>query len=176
MKNLKYDVFRTEWGFFGILADENRLIRTILPTKTAIAAQKHLLKGINTPAKAEKGLLPDLQKDVVSYYKGGRVNFNKTSRLKLNLDCSDFARKVLTACMKIKFGQTVSYGQLAEIAAAKNAARAVGTVLAKNQLPLIIPCHRIIKANGQPGQFSGSGGIATKSKMLNMEKICLTSK
>jgi methylated-DNA-[protein]-cysteine S-methyltransferase len=82
---------------------------------------------------------------------------------------SEFARDILTACQTAPYGQTMSYGQLANLAGHSNAARAVGNALSGNQIPLIIPCHRIIKANGQIGGFTAAGGSNTKQKMLDFE-------
>jgi methylated-DNA-[protein]-cysteine S-methyltransferase len=55
-------------------------------------------------------------------------------------------------------------------------ARAIGSVMAKNPMPLIIPCHRVIKADGTIGQFSAPGGVQTKKRMLELESIsCLST-
>jgi len=84
-----------------------------------------------------------------------------------------FARRVLTACRDIRFGQTVSYGRLAEMAGKAGSARAVGGALAKNPLPLIIPCHRVTYANGKMGGFSATGGVKLKKRMLKLEECAL---
>ena len=76
----------------------------------------------------------------------------------------------MTACRDIRFGQTVSYGRLAEMAGKPGAARAVGRALAKNPLPLIIPCHRVICANGKIGGFSAPGGVTLKKRLLQLEQ------
>ena len=84
---------------------------------------------------------------------------------------SEFAKSVLTACRAIKFGQTISYLGLAEKAGHPTAARAVGNVMAKNPLPLIVPCHRVLNADGRAGGFSATGGISLKKKMLELEHL-----
>ena len=114
-----------------------------------------------------QGRFPAVEKLVTDYYDGDYVDF---SQVPVMLDgISEFAKDILTACRKINYGQTTSYGKLAELAGRQNASRAVGTALGKNQIPLIIPCHRIIKSNGQIGGFSAVGGINTKQKMLKLE-------
>lgn len=83
----------------------------------------------------------------------------------------DFYVKVWKACFKISAGETLTYLQLAKNIGATKAARAVGTALSKNPFAPIIPCHRVIRADGKMGGYSAaSGGIKKKSKMLRYEK------
>lgn len=79
-----------------------------------------------------------------------------------------FLRKVLEGCAKIPWGQVQSYGDLALVVGAPGAARAVGTALSKNPIPLLIPCHRVVRAGGDIGGY-GLGGTATKERLLNDE-------
>jgi methylated-DNA-[protein]-cysteine S-methyltransferase len=79
-----------------------------------------------------------------------------------------FQRKVLEGCAKIPWGQVQSYGDLALVIGAPGAARAVGTALAKNPIPLLIPCHRVVRAGGDLGGY-GLGGTATKERLINDE-------
>ena len=80
-----------------------------------------------------------------------------------------FAVKVLKALQQVPLGQTRSYSWVATKAGFPKAVRAVGTVLAKNRLPLIIPCHRIIKKDGKLGNFSAGFGKNLKNIMLELE-------
>ncbi len=82
-----------------------------------------------------------------------------------------FARQVYQAARQIPPGQTRSYGELARALGRPRAARAVGQALGKNPIALLIPCHRILGAGGQPGGFSAHGGCATKARMLAVEGI-----
>jgi len=79
-------------------------------------------------------------------------------------------RQVLQACRNISFGQTRTYSDLAKQVGSPNAARAVGGVMAHNPIPLIIPCHRVLRTDGGLGGFSAPGGIAIKQKMLHHEQ------
>jgi methylated-DNA-[protein]-cysteine S-methyltransferase len=74
------------------------------------------------------------------------------------------------ACRRIGYGQTISYGQLAASVGAPGAARAVGTCMATNPLPLVVPCHRVIPAAGPPGFYSAPGGCRMKQRLLAMER------
>jgi methylated-DNA-[protein]-cysteine S-methyltransferase len=83
---------------------------------------------------------------------------------------TEFQRKVVSNCRKVAYGQTVSYGQLAQRCGSKGAARAVGTVMANNRFPLIVPCHRVIASGGLIGGFSAPDGISMKRRLLSLER------
>jgi methylated-DNA-[protein]-cysteine S-methyltransferase len=80
-----------------------------------------------------------------------------------------FARRVVAACRRIGWGESKSYGELAAKCGAAGAARAVGSVMAKNRFPLVVPCHRVLGAGGKLGGYSAPGGLATKRRLLEME-------
>ncbi len=168
---IKYTVFNTDWGYFGLLADEKGLIRTILPCSSRKTVEKRLLKGIKA-AQFDKNLLKPLQKQIIAYF-AGKHSFRLPSSVLSPLNfsgLSPFTRKVLIACSKIPAGKTVSYSQLASMIGNPRASRAVGSALAKNPIPLIIPCHRVIRSDGSLGNFSAIGGTGTKKKLLALEK------
>jgi methylated-DNA-[protein]-cysteine S-methyltransferase len=81
-----------------------------------------------------------------------------------------FDRRVLEAARTIPPGETLTYGQLAARIGHPTAAREVGAALGRNPFPIIVPCHRILAANGKSGGFSGTGGVATKLKLLGIER------
>jgi methylated-DNA-[protein]-cysteine S-methyltransferase len=82
---------------------------------------------------------------------------------------TDFQRKVLDACRAIPPGETLSYAELAVIAGAPGAARAVGNVMRTNRIPLVIPCHRVVGSGGSLGGYSAPDGLAMKRKLLERE-------
>jgi|WetSurSiteA1Bulk_404760.scaffolds.fasta_scaffold84547_2 methylated-DNA-[protein]-cysteine S-methyltransferase len=168
---MKYTVFNTDWGYVGLLADKNRLVRTILPHKNRKIVEKQLLKGAEI-AYFDKNLLKPLQKQIIAYFASKRpTRFLASAFCLLTLSqLTPFARKVLSACSKIPVGKTVSYSQLASMIGCPRASRAVGSALAKNPIPLIIPCHRVIHTDGSIGNFSAEGGTNTKKKLLELEK------
>jgi len=83
-----------------------------------------------------------------------------------------FRRAVLRACAAIPAGEVRSYGELAADAGRPRAARAVGTVMATNPMPLIVPCHRVVRGDGRLGEY-GAGGSARKAAMLGAEGVVL---
>lgn len=167
---IKYTIFKTRWGYFGLAGTEKTLLRTRLPISSLEQAKHHLI-GNYPHSQYDKAFLKELQGRIISYFDGSYVVFNKDIPIVLD-GFSKFAQQVLTACMDVSFGQTISYGQLAEKAARPGAARAVGLVMSRNPLPLIIPCHRVICSDGSIGGFSAIGAIRLKEKMLELEKAC----
>jgi len=98
-------------------------------------------------------------------YFSGRL---KTFSLNLCLDVRPFQKKVLTTLRRVPYGQTISYGKLAEKIGSPKASRAVGQANAKNPIPIVIPCHRVIGSNGKLTGFGG--GISIKQALLDLEQ------
>ncbi|MGU3494280.1 methylated-DNA--[protein]-cysteine S-methyltransferase [Xanthobacteraceae bacterium A53D] len=104
----------------------------------------------------------------VRYFNGERVDF---ASLAVDLSGqSDFALRIYAATRRLGWGETTTYGALAqEIGGGWEMARAVGQAMGKNPVPLIIPCHRVLAAGGKSGGFSAPGGSRAKLRMLEME-------
>ena len=83
--------------------------------------------------------------------------------------CEPFSREVYVAARAVPAGQTRSYGALARLLDQPGVAQAVGQALGNNPIPLIVPCHRIVAADGKGGGFSTHGGLATKARLLVIE-------
>jgi methylated-DNA-[protein]-cysteine S-methyltransferase len=81
----------------------------------------------------------------------------------------DFNKRVYAVARKIPPGETLTYGEVAERLGDKLLARAVGQALGENPCPIVMPCHRVLAANGRTGGFSASGGVVTKLKLLTIE-------
>ena len=166
MEKYLYDIFKTQWGWFGLLGSEQGLVRTCLPVSYKEAVQTRMLSDISDAERSKK-VFSVLKKGINDYYKGLPVDFGD---VEVYLDgLSEFQRNALRALQRITYGDIVSYSQLAKLAGNPKAARAIGTVMAQNPLPLIIPCHRVIKADGSLGLFSAAGGTDTKKRMLDLE-------
>lgn len=159
----KYIIFRTKWGYFGLAGTKKGLLRTCLPT-TYQKAKSLLLNRLRV-AEYDTAFFKELQKQITAYFDGSYVDFDKGIPIALNR-LSSFARRVLKTCRDIPYGETITYGQLAQRAGRSGTARAVGSVMANNPLPLIIPCHRVICSNGKLGGFSAAGGLKLKKRLL----------
>jgi methylated-DNA-[protein]-cysteine S-methyltransferase len=100
-----------------------------------------------------------------AYFAGERSSFEDVD---LDLDgCTAFQRALVAAARSVPYGETVTYGELAALAGSPNAARAAGTFCAGNRYPLVIPCHRVVAADGIGGY--GPLGLEYKRRLLELE-------
>ncbi len=203
-KLIKYAIFKTKWGHFGLAGTEYALCRTQLPGPKPEKIKALLLKNLSVPNRVprqscnrkgavihehqvslvcrsfseggsiefDKTFFKTLQEQIAAYFEGACVNFSRDIPLALD-GFSSFGISVLTTCRAIEFGQTITYGRLAKKSGRPNASRAVGSVLAKNPLSLLIPCHRVIRSDGKLGGFSAPGGVTLKKRMLELERKIL---
>ena len=102
------------------------------------------------------------------YFDGDRRRFELPVDLALQ---ADFNRRVLRELARVPYGEVVTYGELAARAARPRAARAVGTVMNRNPLPIVLPCHRVIGANGKLVGYGG--GLERKEALLRLEGALL---
>jgi methylated-DNA-[protein]-cysteine S-methyltransferase len=108
------------------------------------------------------------RRELDEYFEGTRHEFD------LSLDVAllaDFNRRVLRELARVPYGEVVTYGELAARSARPGAARAVGMVMNRNPLPIVLPCHRVIGANGKLTGYAG--GLDRKESLLRMEGAIL---
>jgi len=165
---MKYVIFPTKWGYFGLAGIETNLCRTFLPVSNPDIIKTCFMKEF-PDSEFDNNLLKTLQKQVVTYFEGKNVVFNIDNAV-FPGNFSKFTKRILTTCQKIKYGHTTTYLELAQKAGYPNASRAVGSALAKNPIPLIIPCHRIIRCDGKMGGFTAPGGTTLKKRLIEHEK------
>ena len=102
-----------------------------------------------------------------AYFAGEARSFDDVL---LDLDgCTPFHRSLVDALRSVPYGETVTYGELAALAGSPNAQRAAGTFCAGNRFPLVVPCHRVVGADGIGG--FGSLGVAYKRRLLELEGV-----
>jgi methylated-DNA-[protein]-cysteine S-methyltransferase len=168
-----YLIFETAGGVCGIAWNNVGITRFQLPTKSAEAAERTLLRRL---AGAKRGApTPEVVEAVAAvkrYFEGEETDF---SGFKLDLGEQDpFFEQIYAAARRVGWGRTTTYGTLAkELGAGPEAARDVGQAMAKNPVALIIPCHRVLAAGGKVGGFSAPGGSAAKIRMLALEGLHL---
>jgi methylated-DNA-[protein]-cysteine S-methyltransferase len=92
----------------------------------------------------------------------------KTFSIDICLNVPPFQKKVLTALCRVPYGETISYGELAKNIGNQKASRAVGQANARNPIPIVIPCHRVIGSSGKLTGFGG--GVAVKQALLDLER------
>jgi methylated-DNA-[protein]-cysteine S-methyltransferase len=165
---LKYIVFNTNMGWVGILGSDKGLLRTTLPQHSAQEARQLLGSGVNY-AVWSHNLFNSLIERLKTYFRGGKIAF--PDELDLS-GATPFQRKVWEITRLIPYGETRSYTWVAEQIKNPKAVRAVGQALARNPLPIIIPCHRVVTFNNQLGGFSG--GVEMKKRLLRLEASAST--
>lgn len=105
------------------------------------------------------------EKELNEYFSGVRKEFT----VKVKQNGTDFQNRVWLELMKIPYGETISYGELANRVGSPNAHRACGTANGKNHVAIIVPCHRVINKDNTLGGYSG--GIGIKDALLELEKV-----
>jgi methylated-DNA-[protein]-cysteine S-methyltransferase len=156
---VSYDVFKTPWGWVGVAFTPRGLRRLVLPRSDRAAAAREL--GLPTGAVLTRWMA--LRRGLLAFFKG------KGSCPNVPVDLAGvegFTCRVLKAARTIPPGTTITYGELARRAGSPRAYRAAGQVMARNPIPLVIPCHRVVAAGG-PGGYAG--GLAMKARLLALE-------
>jgi methylated-DNA-[protein]-cysteine S-methyltransferase len=169
----EYLIFETAGGFCGIAWSNAGITRFQLPARSAEATERNLLRRLQgaQPGSPTKEVL-EIVAAVQRYFEGEQVDFSDI-RLVLD-DQDDFFRRIYAATRQVVWGHTTTYGTLAkEVGAGPEAARDVGQAMAKNPVPLLIPCHRVLSAGGKVGGFSAPGGSVAKIRMLELEGVHL---
>ena len=117
--------------------------------------------------QGETKLLTRAKNQLDAYFAGTRQKFT----LPLRPAGSAFQHSVWAAMQAIPYGQTLTYGKIAQ--QVEGSARAVGTACGRNPLPIIVPCHRVLGSGGAEGGFSGGKGLPTKRQLLALEGVVL---
>ncbi len=158
--------FHTRLGWVALLASDDALLGITLPRATHRAAIEELRTEFHCrPSRGENRLTRRAQLQLARYFRGERVSFDD-----IPIDGStgtDLQQRVWKLTRAIPYGATRTYTELACAAGRPNAARAIGQCMARNPLPIIIPCHRVV---GSAGDLRGfGGGLAMKRALLEME-------
>lgn len=109
-------------------------------------------------------LLLNAEQQLTAYFSGHLKQFD----LPIQLYGTDFQKAVWDQLMQIPYGQTTTYGKIGQKLNQKGA-RAIGTAVGRNPLPILVPCHRVLPQNGRIGNFSFTGGSASKAFLLDLE-------
>jgi methylated-DNA-[protein]-cysteine S-methyltransferase len=123
-------------------------------------------KEFSDSAKASE-ILASASLQLEEYFAKKRKDFD----LPLDLVGTEFQRSVWKELLNIEFGETLSYGEVAQAVSKPLAARAVGGAVGANPVPIIIPCHRVMGSTGKLTGYSATGGVATKTKLLKLEGV-----
>jgi methylated-DNA-[protein]-cysteine S-methyltransferase len=162
-------VFRTDLGWMGVAGRDEELAQVVFGYPSRERAERTLASrvGRRTSLAASHGSLESVVDLLTRYAAGEAVDFSDVS---LALDhLTPLARRIVAACRSIPRGEVISYGELASACGAPGAARAVGSVMAQNRHPLVVPCHRVVAADGSLGGYSAPDGLRMKRRLLALE-------
>ncbi|EKF60431.1 methylated-DNA--protein-cysteine methyltransferase [Agrobacterium albertimagni AOL15] len=167
----RYTTFETARGFCSIAWGEFGISGFCLPAESAEDPRRAMLRRHPTGVEAEPmGEIGRVIERVKTYFVGDVVDFSD-----LLLDLSgqtDLYRRIYDATRRLGWGKATTYGRLAgELELGPAGAWTIGQAMAKNPIPLIIPCHRVLAAGGKLGGFSAPGGTLSKQRMLELEGL-----
>jgi methylated-DNA-[protein]-cysteine S-methyltransferase len=163
-----YALFDTAIGRCALVWRGGLVIGAALPERSDEQAHARLARRF--PGVAQAGPPPfaaEAMAKIVSLLAGGRTDLGDIA-----IDyggASEFDRKVWEAARNIPCGEVRSYGDIARELGAPQAAQAVGVALGRNPVPIVVPCHRVLAAEGRSGGFSAPGGVETKFRILEIE-------
>lgn len=147
---IKYDYLETSIGLMEIVCEDDFLIGLKM-----VLEKNHRVNE----NKASK----EVKSQILDYLNGSRKTFN----IPFKLNCTDFQKKVYEETLKIPYGNTKTYGEIANSIGNPKSMRAVGMALGKNPIWIIMPCHRVIGKNNKLTGFAG--GIDKKLSLLKLE-------
>src|SRR3954454_13101183 len=160
--DVRYDVVDSPIGGLFVAATERGLCRiSFWPDGMEDAlARPSGPRGLRWP-------LDEVRRELDEYFEGRRQTFD----LPIDLRVAPFNESVLRELARVPYGSTETYGGLARKVGRPTAARAVGTVMNRNPIPIVLPCHRIVGANGSLTGYAG--GLDVKRRLLQLEGAML---
>ena len=162
-----HTIFQVKAGWMGLVGNEKGIERIYLPGLSKEELRKRIQREF-PESQEEETLLKGPKRELVEYFEGSR------SRFEMPLDLSKatpFQKRAYQIMLTIPFGEVRTYRWLAEKVGNPKALRAVGSANARNQWPVVIPCHRIVGSDGRLTGFSAPGGLDLKASLLKLEGI-----
>jgi methylated-DNA-[protein]-cysteine S-methyltransferase len=163
-------LFETPIGASGLVWSDRGLAGVHLPESNPARSRASLMRRF--PAASPAPPTPEIQcaiEGIVALLRGEKRDLRE---LVLDLDgVPSFNRRVYELARTIPPGSTLTYGDIARRLGSPGTARAVGQALGHNPFPIVVPCHRVLAADGRMGGFSAPGGVVTKRRMLEIEGV-----
>ncbi len=168
-------LFQTPIGICSLVWRDERIVGLRLPEATAAATRTRIAR--RWPDAAEQAPPPrNIQAiidRVLALLAGGPVDL---SDVPLDFGAApEFHKRAYEIARTIPAGQTMTYGEIAKRLGAPHESREVGQAMGKNPIAIIMPCHRVLGADGKMGGFSANGGVATKRRILEIEGAAAVS-
>ena len=167
---LRFSIFPTDLGWFGLWG-QGHVVRGLTIGHSSAADVRGFLESPSRFDRAIRCIEHDwhtsLRRRLCDFARGIRIDFDD---IEIELAAvTAFRQRVLRLTRKIPYGRTASYGDLAKRAGNPNAARAVGSAMKSNPVPILIPCHRVVASGGAIGGYSAPQGVGLKQRLLEME-------
>ncbi len=162
--DIAYTEFDSPVGRLLLAATPRGLVRITFPVEAPEKVLEQLAESISPRILESPAKLDQVRRELDRYFEGKLHDFEAPLDWQLT---RGFYRKVLRATARIPYGQTRSYGEMASKAGSPRAVRAAGTALGSNPLPIIVPCHRVLRSGGALGGYGG--GLDVKQALLELE-------
>jgi methylated-DNA-[protein]-cysteine S-methyltransferase len=162
--DVAYRTVDTPLGTLLLAATEQGLVRVVYPSQGHDAALAQLAELVSPRILNAPGRLDGAARQLDEYFSRHRRAFDLPLDLRLS---RGFRRGVLTHLLQIPYGATESYAQVAAAAGHPRAVRAAGSACATNPVPIVVPCHRVVRSDGSSGGYAG--GPAAKRSLLALE-------
>lgn len=166
MPRLFYTILPSPFSAIGLAASSKGLCRLMIGVRSESSFVRLLKREYDAMPVREDAFFDPIKKTLSRYWNGEPVEFD----LKLDLsDATPFQAAVWKALCKIPYGEMRSYDWIAEKIGRPSAPRAVGHACGQNRLPIVIPCHRVIRKDGSLGGYTG--GLRIKKRLLKIEAV-----
>ena len=165
--DLGFDVVESPIGPLLVAATERGLARIYFDADPELHLDR-LARAYGPRVLRSPVAVDATRRQLDEYFAGSRSSFELDVDLR---DAAPFAKQVLGELARVPYGQTTTYGTLAAKVGAPRAARAVGTVMNRNPIPIVLPCHRVVGSNGSLTGYAG--GLDVKERLLRLEGALL---
>jgi methylated-DNA-[protein]-cysteine S-methyltransferase len=163
--DVAYATVDTPLGTGLVAATPKGLVRVGLPNEEVEEVLARLAREVSPRVLKFPARLDEARRELEEYFEGRRDRFELP--LDWRLSHPGFYRRVLRATARVPFGEVITYGEAAQRAGNPRAFRAAGSALGSNPIPIVVPCHRVIRAGGEIGNYGG--GPQMKRFLLKLE-------
>jgi len=162
--DVAYRTIDTPVGTLLLAATQKGLVRVAYASQDHDFVLEHLAREVSPRVLRAPARLDAFAREIEAYFAGRRSTFDVPLDLRL---AHGFRRTVLSHLLEIGYGTTASYAAVAKASGNPKAVRAVGNACANNPLPVVVPCHRVVRSDGTIGQYVG--GVEAKETLLRLE-------
>jgi methylated-DNA-[protein]-cysteine S-methyltransferase len=162
--DVAYAIADSPFGSLLLASTESGLVRVGLPTQDENDLLQDLSERVSPRVLEAPARLDRARSELDEYFAGKRTQFDLTLDWRLS---KDFRRRALRAVSRIPYGRTRTYTEVARSAGNERAVRAAGTACGTNPIPIVVPCHRVLRSGGGLGGYGG--GLPMKEALLELE-------